>query len=111
MSRLRPYASQVEAVSRLRPYASQVEEVADQRARLMERACSSLSGECRAAREATRRSDARLQEVAEATGVLKLSQGRTADGLKATEQELSEIRSEIASQVAGYGRTDGCMHA
>uniref|UniRef100_A0A7S0EM95 Uncharacterized protein n=1 Tax=Phaeocystis antarctica TaxID=33657 RepID=A0A7S0EM95_9EUKA len=78
---------------------SEVREVSDQRARLMERACSHLSGECDALRYGIRRGEQRTQEQAEAVGLLQLAQGRSAEWQKASEQEVSEVRHEIASQV------------
>lgn len=79
---------------------SEVREVSDQRARLMERACSHLSGECDALRYGIRRGEQRTQEQAEAVGLLQLAQGRSAEWQKASEQEVSEVRHEIASQVS-----------
>ena len=38
-------------------------------------------------------------EQAEAVGLLQLAQGRSAEWQKASEQEVSEVRHEIASQV------------
>jgi len=78
---------------------SEVREVSDQRARLMERACSHLSGECSALRDSIRLGEQRTQEQAEAVGLLQLAQGRSAEWQKASEQEVSEVRHEIASQV------------
>ena len=78
----------------------QVRDASDQRARLMERACNGLSAECRALREGAQRGEQRQQEHAEAVSMLKLSQGRASECQKATEQEVAEVRQEVATQVS-----------
>ena len=88
---------------------STVREVSDQRARLMERACTNLSDECAAVRDGLRRSDERVQELAEASGQLRLAQGRSAEWQRVSEQDVSEVRHEIASQVAADRCIGGSM--